>query len=156
MNTKECRSCLETLPIEEFRWVKTRNPGPRAKPGHWHSYCRECSNRKGKEYKRRRRESGKAPYANGRPSVAHRSTLVEMFGNRCNICDAEPEPDRFLAVDHDHLCCPDRKWCWSCVRGLLCTGCNVGIGYLRDDPDILQKAREYLLRKDADERQTTG
>lgn len=39
-------------------------------------------------------------------------------------------------VDHDHVT--------GKVRGLLCTGCNIGIGHFRDDPLIAVRAASYL------------
>lgn len=60
--------------------------------------------------------------------------LCEMQGGRCAICDkAVP----VLAVDHCHET--------GAVRGLLCSFCNTGIGHLGDDPDILERAKQYLL-----------
>lgn len=41
-----------------------------------------------------------------------------------------------LSVDHCHRS--------GKVRGLLCSHCNVGIGNLKDDPDLLRKAAQYL------------
>ena len=32
------------------------------------------------------------------------------------------------------------------MRGLLCEGCNRGIGLLRDDPDLLRRAADYIDR----------
>jgi hypothetical protein len=40
------------------------------------------------------------------------------------------------AVDHDHVT--------GAVRGILCAGCNTGMGQLRDDPWVLRRAIEYL------------
>jgi hypothetical protein len=39
-------------------------------------------------------------------------------------------------VDHDHVT--------GRVRALLCNLCNAGIGHLRDDPQIMQAAIEYV------------
>lgn len=58
----------------------------------------------------------------------------------CDLCGA----DIRLAVDHDHSCCPGGETCGNCIRGLLCYGCNVGIGNLRDNPALLRKAAEYI------------
>jgi hypothetical protein len=55
----------------------------------------------------------------------------------CFLCGGGPDA-RFknLAVDHDHTT--------GKVRKLLCRGCNVGIGNLRDDPELLEKAAKYI------------
>ena len=39
-----------------------------------------------------------------------------------------------LSVDHNHKCCPGKRSCGKCVRGLLCSQCNIALGYLDDDP----------------------
>lgn len=65
-----------------------------------------------------------------------RAKLVEKFGNVCGVCGDEfTETPR---VDHDHKT--------GAVRGLLHRNCNVALGLLRDDPDILQKAIDYLKK----------
>jgi hypothetical protein len=51
----------------------------------------------------------------------------------CTICG---ERDK-LVVDHDHVT--------SEIRGMLCDRCNRGLGHFRDDPDLLEYARIYLL-----------
>jgi len=82
-------------------------------------------------------------------------TLVDYWamaekqgGHHCAICKVDPDPGRYLCVDHDHACCPGKKSCGKCLRGLLCTACNLAIGYLRDDPERLWSALEYLERKE--------
>lgn len=51
-----------------------------------------------------------------------------------------------FSVDHDRSCCPGDRSCGQCVRGLLCNHCNIGIGHLRDDIDLLEAAIDYLKR----------
>lgn len=64
---------------------------------------------------------------------------------KCAICPrTEPGGHGRFHVDHDHACCPGRKSCGKCVRGLLCHGCNVGLGCLQDSSDILCAAISYL------------
>lgn len=71
--------------------------------------------------------------------------LIEKQGNKCAICGKEEEKfcktgiKKQLVVDHDHNS--------GQVRGLLCTSCNLGIGNLKDDPELLQKAAEYLMKQ---------
>lgn len=43
-----------------------------------------------------------------------------------------------LSVDHCHTT--------NKIRGLLCTSCNVALGYLKDDVTLLAKAIVYLER----------
>lgn len=63
----------------------------------------------------------------------------EMFKKQngvCAICENPPKEGKRLGVDH----CHDS----GDVRGLLCDDCNTGLGKFRDDPDLLNAAREYL------------
>ena len=65
---------------------------------------------------------------------------------KCAICE-KPEtgaPGGRLAVDHDHVHCPGKKGCPTCVRGLLCVTCNNLLRSARDDRRILRAAIHYL------------
>jgi hypothetical protein len=55
----------------------------------------------------------------------------------CGICNRhQSEFDRPLAVDHNHV--TDK------IRGLLCDGCNQGIGMLKDISSIVRLAADYI------------
>lgn len=70
-------------------------------------------------------------------------------GDVCAIC-GRTNPDRTLAVDHDHRCCPVSKSnprsCGKCNRGLLCTPCNQALGKFGDSIDTLLAAVSYLRK----------
>ena len=56
---------------------------------------------------------------------------------KCAICKKEQKLfNTNLAVDH----CHDT----GKIRGLLCKQCNIGLGYFKDNPDILEAAVNYL------------
>lgn len=66
--------------------------------------------------------------------------MLRSQGFECAICGSA-DPGRnidLFSVDHDHTA--------GHVRGLLCNGCNTGLGLLRDDPALLLKAADYLLK----------
>lgn len=67
-------------------------------------------------------------------------------GGGCAICGGQSTDGPSLHVDHDHSCCPGSRTCGKCIRGLLCNGCNIAIGYMRDDPARLRAAADYLDR----------
>jgi hypothetical protein len=76
--------------------------------------------------------------------------MVASQGELCAIC-GKPETAQIkgktlrLAVDHDRSCCPGRKKsCGACVRGLLCSNCNNGLGRFGDDPALLRSAAAYV------------
>jgi hypothetical protein len=63
--------------------------------------------------------------------------IYEFQQGRCYICGRGKGARKRLAVDHDHAT--------GMVRGLLDQPCNRNIlGHLRDDPEALQRAIEYL------------
>jgi hypothetical protein len=76
----------------------------------------------------------------------YESMLNEQDGG-CAICFKTPEENgKRLAVDHDHTCCPGKKSCGRCVRGLLCDACNHSIGRMEDDVSRLERAIAYIKR----------
>lgn len=58
--------------------------------------------------------------------------LVEITGNRCQLCEATSDGKRWrmLFIDHDHS-----LGYWA-VRGLLCSSCNTFIGGARKSEAI--------------------
>jgi hypothetical protein len=67
------------------------------------------------------------------------NAMGELQGWLCCICGDPPSADGNggkLVVDHCHKT--------GKVRALLCSMCNKGIGMLRDDADLADKASKYL------------
>lgn len=65
-------------------------------------------------------------------------------GGKCAIC-SDPITRRQAHTDHDHSCCPSTaRSCGKCIRGLLCRGCNHGLGAFKDSSDRLTAAIRYL------------
>ena len=69
--------------------------------------------------------------------------LLNQQNEKCAICGKEDSAKRAggklrqpLVVDHCHTT--------GKVRGLLCSHCNRALGFLNDDPNLLQKAADYL------------
>ncbi len=78
-------------------------------------------------------------------TVEQYDSMLSAQEGVCAICSRPPLAGEWLCVDHDHSCCVyNGKSCGECNRGLLCRGCNTGIGALREDPRILLAAIEYL------------
>jgi hypothetical protein len=73
------------------------------------------------------------------PDEYHR--MLAEQNDVCAICRRHPVSVGPLYVDHDHDH-PDKA-----VRGLLCKGCNFGLGHFKDDPYLLDDARKYLLER---------
>lgn len=67
------------------------------------------------------------------------NALFDAQKGCCKVCDThQTELKRKLCVDH----CHDT----GRVRGLLCDGCNLGLGKFKDDYDLVLKAAEYLKK----------
>jgi len=70
--------------------------------------------------------------------------LLEFQGGGCAICSKPiDELRRRMNIDHDHK---NGK-----VRGILCSGCNTGLGHLGDNIEGLKKALYYLENTPFDE-----
>lgn len=62
--------------------------------------------------------------------------LLKSGNNRCYICKRCFSTKLLPNTDHCHS---TKK-----VRGILCGSCNRGLGYFKDNPELLRKAALYL------------
>lgn len=63
--------------------------------------------------------------------------MWDLQGAACSLCSASLTlGSRNHATDHDHIT--------GKVRSILCSGCNLGIGHLRDNPDLMRRAAAYV------------
>lgn len=68
----------------------------------------------------------------------------QKFAEQKGVCAICSQPETTirankilpLTVDHDHANCAE--------RGLLCRACNMAVGQLRDNPELMRKAAEYV------------
>jgi len=68
--------------------------------------------------------------------VAKFDAMLAAQGGTCAICDTDVPNGNGWHVDHNHES--------LAVRGILCHGCNIGIGNLKDDPATLRAAIAYI------------
>jgi hypothetical protein len=123
---RQCEYCQEFKTKESFSKNK-------ASEDSYRTQCKECD-----------KEAKRLQYY-GIIASAYKE-LWDSQNGCCAICEIpENESGKALAIDHDHECCSGRKSCGKCVRGLLCTKCNVLLGMSSDSPEILQRATAYLL-----------
>ncbi|CAL9431325.1 hypothetical protein SUDANB21_02057 [Streptomyces sp. enrichment culture] len=128
---KQCRTCLVWLQPDMFNRLAS---APDGLQGH----CRGCA----------RESQRKAIYKMPRGQYAE---MLARQNGVCAICGLPSDDGLTLSIDHDHTCCPSPATsCGECVRGLLCTACNHGIGKFRDDPARLRAAAAYLERSRAE------
>lgn len=143
---KQCGKCREWLPVERFY------KNSRAATG-LASACKDCTLvvQQTGQYRVRYRErdpEGVAAEKRRRHFKTMYGVTPEWYdamlsaqGGVCAIC-GQPEVVmrygklKLLAVDHDHVT--------GVPRGLLCQGCNQGIGHLGEDPERMEAAARYL------------
>jgi|SRR5215831_9658156 len=71
----------------------------------------------------------------GITEARYKQQLMQQL-NKCEICEQDMADE--ACVDHSHAT--------GQVRGLLCTSCNGGIGFFKDDILLLRRAVRYLNR----------
>ncbi len=142
-NCKRCR---------EVRWIESFNKTSFCPSGHLRTQetvyknggCKACAkdylNRpdvKVKHAKRTRNYHIKQAF--GLTEEQYNSLFIQQNG-QCFLCgDHQSILTKKLAVDHDHKT--------GRVRGLLCSFCNTGLGFFKDDILLLERAIKYLLDK---------
>lgn len=138
---KTCVKCKETKPLFDFGKHKNNKDGLRFR-------CKECEKI---DRQQKRKKELEADYL-GQRLKERASNLKRMFGlsieeydnkaklqnNVCAICLKVCKSGKRLAVDHDHKT--------GNIRDLLCGNCNGGLGKFQDNPQLLEKAAEYLKK----------
>lgn len=149
MFLKECSACKRPLPPEAYSLHSQGRFGLQAR-------CRDCCNKAHREmyHARQGRRDNIRRYNlwnNYGITVEQYDAMLEEQGGVCAIC-GKPETTltsdgtgvKRLAVDHDRSCCPGRRSCGKCLRGLLCSSHNTGLGKFHDSIEELEAAIEYL------------
>lgn len=144
----------------------------RAEPTGYQWRCRTCQNDYSRAYhaehretrNKQQRENARRVYASQTPGARWASDLKNRHGmtpaqwqlmrdeqsGLCYLCLRPlPEGAKLIVIDHDHSCCPPRRSCRLCRRGLACRYCNVGIGALGDSPERMRLAADNLERAQA-------
>lgn len=115
-------------------------------------YCRSCTRKSQLKYKladpERRKEQNRQTKAKSRLKTKLRN-IRKTYGL--------PEVEYFALLEKQRFCCAicgvsfakinstvDHSHTSGDVRGLLCGKCNAGLGMLKDNLFILEKAVEYL------------
>lgn len=127
MEEKKCPACQVVKPIVDF----SRHPDGRQ------TYCKPCFREREKELLLRLYGDTREYHLRSRygVSAARIKEVALQLKGLCAICGDE-SPDQ---VDHDHAT--------GRLRGLLCDGCNGGLGAFHERIDLLERAIEYLERR---------
>ena len=64
--------------------------------------------------------------------------MVEVQNNKCYICFTPFEGNLKPCIDHNHSN--------NEVRKILCRNCNVSLGLLKEDLNILKNMYEYIVK----------
>lgn len=121
--------------------------------GNRHYHCKACQQAYQREMGEKYRRDGRyreKPYITIKAKRARYKHVKKLYNLTpvayddlmtqavwaCQICYTNSS---FLCIDHIHAT--------GEVRGILCKPCNLAIGLLRDDPDILANAIDYLKKQ---------
>jgi hypothetical protein len=164
-SVRRCGKCGTEKTLSQFN----KN---RAEPTGYQWICRTCQNDLSREYhaanretlNKVKRENARKVYASQTPEArwacqlkySHGMTPAQWQAMRdeqdglCYLCLRPlPEGAKEIHIDHDHRCCPKRRSCALCRRGLTCRYCNVGVGAMGDDPERMRLAADNLERAQA-------
>ncbi|WUC83619.1 endonuclease VII domain-containing protein [Streptomyces sp. NBC_00536] len=113
---KLCTRCVEVKPHSEYHRKASASDGLNTR-------CKAC-----------RAAEGRAGHLKRKYGIteAERDQMVADQGGLCCLCLRAPA----VHVDHCHKT--------GRVRGVLCFNCNAGLGLLKENPDRILRAAEYL------------
>ncbi|MFI1194033.1 endonuclease VII domain-containing protein [Micromonospora sp. NPDC020750] len=172
--TKSCTVCKTTKPVTAFsRWSRSKDglssrckscasekdKEYRAKHHALVLAGKKATYRRNPEQIRAKNEQWKARNPERHKYLVRRSWLKQIYGitheqydalmeaqgGACAICN-NPSGGTRLAIDHDHSCCPGKKSCGQCIRGLLCMNCNRLLGWFDNRREVIT---DYVNRYEA-------
>lgn len=129
--TKICKECREIKNAKDFYGCKPRPDGLM-------SYCKKCWNASTSV----KRSYLKQMYG---LNLEEYNQIYELQGGVCAIC-RQPETRKLRGTDNIYSLSVDHNHETGEIRGLLCRGCNSGLGHFQDNIERLQKAVSYLER----------
>lgn len=144
---KTCSRCKEEKIASEFYASRNKKDG-------LHPWCKPCTKERNRTWLQNNKEKAyikNKQWRKENKDHCRNKAYVELYGitieeynqilseqgGVCAICKEEGRPH--LHVDHNH----DTRE----IRGLLCRKCNSGLGFFNDNPNLTQKATEYLNRR---------
>lgn len=147
---KFCPGCKQILPVVDFSTMKVRSGVA--------SHCKECS----KKFQQERNslpeyvEKRKLVYKRNKEKQLNANLIrefnitLEQYNKKlteqnggCFICGKTPEQNgKRLAVDHNHVTGKN--------RGLLCSSCNICIGFIEKNSLDIERVKEYLVQHNLD------
>lgn len=134
-----CRLCNKVKSFNDFYKDKKLKNG-------LHTYCKDCCKIKAKGAYARNPERAKKAMREWReknPEISRAIKAKSSFGisrneyfemkRVCVICGSKEK----LCIDHSHQS--------GRIRGMLCSACNKGLGFFKDNPTLLLRASDYIL-----------
>lgn len=142
--SKKCNTCGIVKPLFEY------NKRSKSIDGYQHK-CRKCSSEAWQKWKSNNPEYQKDYYLENKEyfkriryqnkfglSEADIQEMLEDQNYTCAVCPRDLEKSRWV-IDHDHK--------YGHARGILCYGCNNGLGAFDDSIEMLEAAIWYLKER---------
>lgn len=146
MDCRQCTKCKQAKLLTDFHTVSKNSERRR-------SICKLCHNKIYRDNYRKNPEKYRK-YTNSKPyrpelkrkanlktfglTIQQYEEMLQQQNGVCAICLETCTSGKRLAVDHCHAT--------GKVRQLLCRRCNQSMGKFNDDPILLQKVVDYLLK----------
>lgn len=119
IKNKTCKACKKNFSVENFFKSKATKDG-------YGIYCKICQKRRNLIY---------------RYNISENDFNL-MAKNGCEVCGSFES----LVIDHNHNCCQSANSCGKCVRGVLCSKCNMAEGLLGSDIKKIKSLLEYVAK----------
>lgn len=138
-----CSKCSNTKPLTEEFWYFDKS-GPRI--GMPKTLCRACKEEQRKKTKERDNKRSNDWYSANK--ARHRQKSREWwYANKYSIPILLTEiPDSCEVCGSTNTVCVDHCHMTETVRGFLCRRCNSTLGFVQDDPNLLEQLAKYLRR----------